>query len=154
MLKKLRVCLSFIACLFLLFSLYTPAGAANGAESETGVESTLIGSRLGISPNMLYTDRTSTTISIGAYGEATSYGCIIGCYGTDEVWIYLYLQRYVNGAWQNFNSWSKTYASFYGILEEYDVVPHGYYYRVKGSYYAWSGGNYEHTYGYSATVYY
>jgi len=79
---------------------------------------------------MLYINKTSTSITISQLGEATAFGSITGYQGiTDEVWIYLYLERYVNGAWQTYNSWSLIRHYYCGSLLGEDIVPRGYYYR-------------------------
>jgi hypothetical protein len=141
--------------LSMLFSFVSPIFAKDEAQPELPAEANLMVSGFDIKPMFVYISRTATTISIGTYGETTATGTLIGVQGvTDEVWIYLYLERYVNGSWQVFNSWSKISYSYMATLQETDVVPHGYYYRVRGSYYAWCGNQYEHVNGYSATVYY
>jgi hypothetical protein len=153
--RKIYVIILLTLCIVLLFP-YSGAvlAQADEVQDESNPASSIRGIIM-VSPMSLYYYSTSTNLSIGTYGEANLFGRLIGYPGTtDEVWIYLYLQRYVNGTWQNFNSWSATFYSYAGYLSGYDVVPHGYYYRVKASYYAWSGSNYEQTYGYSSTLYY
>jgi hypothetical protein len=150
MLKKMRRPLTILVCLLMLFSMGGPIWARDARTQQPDL--TIAG--FGVSPMMLYINRVTTLIYIGTYGETEAYGQIYGYPDVDEVWIYLYLERYVNGSWQVFNSWSATFNSFYGSLDRTDVVPHGYTYRVRGSYYAWSGSNYDHVYGYSSSVYY
>jgi hypothetical protein len=153
--RKIGTIVLSILCIVLLFpnsgAVLAQADEPAASDSQAAVMPGIII----VSPMSQYYANTVTYLSIGPYGEATVSGRLTGYPGvTDEVWIYLYLQRYVNGTWQNFNSWSATFYSYAGYLEGYDVVPHGYYYRVKASYYAWSGSNYEHSYGYSSTLYY
>jgi hypothetical protein len=73
---------------------------------------------------------------------------------TDEVWIFLYLERYENGRWVTVGSWSKFSYTYYAYLEGFKSVASGYVYRVRGSYYAWSGTSYEQVTGYSSSQYY
>jgi hypothetical protein len=108
----------------------------------------------GISPMMMFVYRTTTTLVINSSGTATATGSITGYPGiTDQVWIYLYLEMNVNGTWQTYRSWSNTYSGYYGLLVGTVSVPSGFYYRVKGSYYGWSGDEYDHVIGYSGIVY-
>jgi hypothetical protein len=153
--SKLRIPLITLVCLVLLFSGACPIWAHHDEVAAASSNDGKISDGFIVSPMMMYISRTITGITIGTYGETTASGSVTGYQGiTDEVWIYLYLERYINGSWQTFESWSRTFNNYYGYLQGNDVVPHGYYYRVKGSYYAFSGSDYEHVNGYSSTVYY
>ena len=105
-------------------------------------------------PMSMYIIFTSTNLAISSAGEAVVTGEILGNAGlTTEVWIYLYLEVYVNGSWTNETSWYQTYDSSYGTLQDTTDVASGYYYRVRASYYAFSGSDYENLVRYSNTVY-
>jgi hypothetical protein len=155
MLRKLRLLFAILCCLALLFSFYGSVFARTNDLSSEIQETQSVNPGFIITPMMMYINWTYTSISIGTYGETTATGVVNGYQGiTDRVQIYLYLERYVSGSWQTYNVWYKSFNSYYGSLQGTDVVPHGYYYRVRGSYYAWDGNNSEQVYGYSDTVYY
>jgi hypothetical protein len=117
--------------------------------------SELSSSGINPSPMFMYINQIYTSMYIQTYGDTTAIGSIDGIQGlTDEVWIFLYLERYINGSWQTYACWSKTFYSYRGYLEGTRVVPRGYSYRVRGSYYAWVGSNYEQVTGYSSVQYY
>jgi hypothetical protein len=150
MLCKKRPGLAIIICIILALALGSPVAALDQASLQEIAES-----RIKPMPMMTYINQIATAMYIDTYGDTTAYGSILGYPGvTDEVWIFLYLEQYVNGSWVTYASWSQVFYSYRGTLERYRVVPHGYYYRVRGSYYAWSGSNYEHMYGYSSSQYY
>jgi hypothetical protein len=121
----------------------------------TMVPVNLAESKINPSPMMLYTNRTSTGISISTAGLAIATGNIVGYQGiTDEVWIFLYLEKYTNGSWVTVDSWMQFFYSYRGFLQTATYVPSGYYYRTRATYYAFMGSNYEQTTGYSSVVYY
>jgi hypothetical protein len=150
MLSKKRLGVMIAVFMVLLLAWGNPILAAD-QELPAG----LAESKINPSPDMAYINRIITNIYIDTYGDTTAFGSLLGYQGiTDEVWIYLYLEQYVNGAWVTYDSWSGYFYTYYGYVEGQRVVPHGYYYRVRGSYYAWSGSNYEHMNGYSSSQYY
>jgi hypothetical protein len=152
--RKMRILLVMLVSLSILFSSGGPIWAKSSPSPAALEEANLNVSGI-VKPMFMYISRTATSISIGIYGETIATGSVFGYPGlTDEIWIYLYLERYNNGSWETFNSWSRTFYTYYGTLQGTDVVPHGYSYRVRGSYYAWSGDSYEHVTGYSSVVYY
>jgi len=59
-----------------------------------------------------------------------------------------------NGVWTTVDIWYETFDNYRGILEETASVPQGYTYRVKASYYAYCGPDYENIVNYSQTVTY
>lgn len=152
--KRLRIVL--LVCLVLVLSAAQPVMAA-GLNPEKG-DAGIVGqyeTGIGVMPMMLYISRVTTNIYIGTYGETTVTGSITGYQGvTDAVWIFLYLEKNINGTWTTIHSWDQYFPSYRGVLQGTTVVPHGYYYRVRGSYYAYSGDDIEHVNGYSSTVYY
>jgi hypothetical protein len=152
--RKMHIFLVIMVSMSMLLTFGGPISAKNIAPPQTSEEANLVVSGI-VKPMFMYISRTATSISIGTYGETTATGSVFGYPGlTDEIWIYLYLERYVNGNWETFGTWSRTFYTYYGTLQGTDVVPHGYNYRVRGSYYAWSGDSYEHVNGYSSVVYY
>jgi hypothetical protein len=56
--------------------------------------------------------------------------------------------------WTTIESWYKTFDSYKGMLEGTSSVSTGYFYRVKASYYAYCGSDYENIVNYSQTVTY
>lgn len=146
--------LCFMVALVLLLACPVQAAAQADSLPATAAGELLAAPGGGISPMMLYIYRVTTSLSISANGNATALGTIMGYPGvTDEVWIYLYLEIYVNGTWQTYRSWSQTFENYYGSLQAIAAVPSGFYYRVKGSYYGWSGGASDHVINYSISVY-
>lgn len=108
-----------------------------------------------IVPMWDYTNYTNTTLTISGSGTATATGVITGYQNiTTSVSIYLYLQQYKNDAWTTIDSWYETFDSYKGTLEETTSVSPCYSYRVKASYYAYCGSDYENIINYSQTVSY
>lgn len=125
---------------------------------STGVSATeeqsISSTKINPMPMSMYISWTMTDLAITS-GEAEAFGQIVGIPGvTTEVWIYLYLEVYVNGSWTTETSWYQTYGYYRGTLQGLTDVASGYYYRVRASYYAFSGSNYENLVRYSDTVYY
>lgn len=150
MIRKKQCKVLTLICLVTVLALGSPLAALEQSVPEDAVE-TLINP----SPMFVYINRISTSLSISSSGVATVTGSLTGYQGvTDEVWIFLYLERLVNGTWQTYDSWSQTFYTYRGVLQDTCSVAHGYYYRVRGSYYAWSGSEYEHTINYSGYQFY
>jgi len=103
----------------------------------------------------LYIDTTLTTISISS-GTATAKGNVTGYSGvTTQLKVYLYLQQYKNGLWQDIANWSDTFNTYKGTLTETSNVTSGYKYRVKAIYYGYGiGGGYDEITTYSNEVTY
>lgn len=103
-----------------------------------------------------YTRDIKTTLSISSSGTATATGNITGYQGTTtKVQIILYLQQYKDGKWQDVTSWTQTFNNYKGTLEDtYSTVQKGYKYRVKSSYYAYCGNDYENVIDYSGEISY
>ena len=125
---------------------------------STGVsaveEQSISSAKINPMPISMYINWTMTGLAITS-GDAKASGEIIGIPGvTTEVWIYLYLEVYVNGSWTTETSWYQTYGSYYGTLQCTTDVASGYWYRIRASYYAFSGSNYENLIRYSDMVYY
>lgn len=106
-------------------------------------------------PDWAYIYQTTTLLSISTSGVAEATGILTGYPGTTtEVWIFLYLERYTNGTWTTVTSWYQGFDSYRGTLIRTTSVTSGYWYRVRASYYAYSGDVYEHVTQYSSSVYY
>ena len=150
MICKKRMYLAVLICLVLMLALGSPMSAI-----EQVIPESLAESAINPSPMFVYINRISTSMSIQTNGLATATGSLTGYQGiTDEVWIYLYLEAYFNGSWVICDSWSQTFYSYRGVLQGSSYISHGTNYRVRGSYYAWDGGDYEHAIGYSGVQYY
>jgi len=103
----------------------------------------------------MYTSWTYTDISISSSGSAGLIGQITGISGvTTRVAIYLYLEIYANNTWSVVASESQTFSSYLGSLLPIIPVSSGYSYRVRASYYAFSGSASENLVRYSNIVYY
>lgn len=150
MICKKRFYVAVLICLVSILALGSPMAATGQAAPDK-----LVFSGITPSPMFLYINRVTTSLSIQTNGTATATGSLIGYQGlTDEVWIYLDLEIYIDGSWQTYDSWSQIYYSYRGTLQKTSMVVHGYNYRVRGYYYAWVGNQYEYTTGYSSTKYY
>lgn len=130
---------------FLILVLCTLPLAASALESGNEM----------IAESALYISSTSTTLIISSSGTATCTGKVTGYQGTTtKVEIYLYLQQYKSGSWvtvQN-GSWYASFNTYQGTLQKQLGVTRGYQYRVKASYYAYSGSACESLTDYSDIV--
>lgn len=123
--------------------------------SVNGLANTTEQDFIGISPRLSYISSTDTSLSISTSGNASGMAKINGYQGvTTKVETYLYLQQYKNGSWQTVESWSQTDNNYRGTLQGTCSVSKGYNYRVKASYYAYSGSSYENIVDYSGEVSY
>lgn len=97
-----------------------------------------------------YTDHTSQGISI-KNGTATVTAAVVGYQGVaTKVVMYMYLQQSKNGGWTNLTSYTHTFNNYHGAAEHYySTCPRGYTYRLRCSYYVYSGSQYEHIIAYS-----
>jgi hypothetical protein len=97
----------------------------------------------------------SALLGISSTGVATVTGAIYGMSGTTtKTTVHLYLQRYVNGAWEDVDDWVSSGETANRTLTKEKQVAKGYKYRTKASCYAYSGTKSEHVTKYSATVTY
>lgn len=99
-----------------------------------------------------YTSTTSQGLSISS-GTAT-----FSAYVTDyqskatKVVMYMYLQQSTSsGGWTNLASYTHTFNTYHGAASHTYSVPSGYTYRLRCSYYVYSGSEYEHIIAYSST---
>jgi len=143
MLKKI------VSCVLVLLVLSLPMAYAENTNLETP------GS--GSTAKWSYTSSTKTILSISSAGKATCTGSLIGYQGTTTgVDIFLYLERYINGSWSTYpsGSWYQYFPTYQGVLSATIYVTSGYNYRLRASYYANSGSNWENISSCSQTVYY
>ena len=102
-----------------------------------------------------YTSSTSQGISINN-GTATVTAAVTGYQSkATKVVMYMYLQQSKNGGWTNLTSYTHTFNNYYGAAEHYySTCPKGYTYRLRCSYYVYSGSQYEHIIAYSSNYSY
>ena len=138
-----------VLCVVLIFStLVQTAMASNSLANEDYFQEEGSGS----GAKYAYANSVITNLSISSAGKATCLASLTGYPGTTtKVEINMYLQQLKNGSWVNVNSWSKTFNSYSGTLEKTATVAKGYSYRVKASYYAYSGTKKENIVSYSGT---
>lgn len=97
-----------------------------------------------------YTSTTTQAISI-KNGTATITASVDGYQNiATKVVMYMYLQQSKNGGWTNLTSYTHTFNTYHGEAEHYySTCPKGYTYRLRCSYYVYSGSQYEHIIAYS-----
>lgn len=102
-----------------------------------------------------YTSSTSQGISVE---DKTATACIdvTGYKGTaTRIVAYMYIQQLNNGNWITLDSHRYEFDSWHGSKEiTYSLCPHGYTYRLKASYYVYSGSQYEYISATSANFVY
>ena len=80
-----------------------------------------------------------------ASNKVNVYGLTQCHHECDEVYLYLYLERKVNGSYGTYKSWEFTDTDVSNLTASIDViVPSGYYYRIRG-YHAAKDGSKEST---------
>ncbi len=68
-----------------------------------------------------------------ASNKVNVYGLTQCHHECDEVYLYLYLERKVNGSYATYKSWEFTKTDASNLTASIDViVPSGYYYRIRG----------------------
>lgn len=102
-----------------------------------------------------YTSSASQALSV-YQKEATAFSNVTGYKDkATKIVIYMYVQQLVDGEWHTLDSHRYEFASWHGDKEiTYSPCPHGYTYRLKGSYYVYSGTQYEHISANSANFVY
>lgn len=116
-------------------------------EDEYNVEGT---------PNLTrwsYTSSTSEGLTISSNGTATMSSSVIGFSNVTKIEIYFYLQQY-DGAWKNVKTYKDTVYDRYAAKEHTYSVSKGYKYRLRCSYYVYSGSSYDHFMEYTSEKYY
>ena len=118
---------------------------AEGPSSPTNPE-------IGI--NNLYTVNVST--GLGKAGSGINYNCdVFGKPNATRIQVFLYLQRFVNGAWTDVDMVSKSVTG--QTLFVYDIYPspvNGGLYRTEAHVITYSGVHSEDLYVHSATIIY
>ena len=105
-----------------------------------------------------YTNSTSEGLHINN-GSATMTSSVTGYNGTTtKIEIYFYLQKYSGGTWKNIKTYKDTVHSWYAVKEHTYTsstdITHGYKYRLRCTYYVYSGRSYEHFMEYTDEKYY
>lgn len=101
-----------------------------------------------------YTNSTTESLSINS-GTATMTSSVVGYSGvTTKIEIYFYLQQY-DGSWKNIKTYKDTVNSWYTAKEHvYSGLPKGYKYRLRCTYYVYSGKSYDYFMNYTSEKYY
>ncbi len=101
-----------------------------------------------------YTNSVTENLSISG-GTATMTSSVIGYDGvTTKIEIYFYLQQY-DGAWKNIKTYKDTANSWYTAKQHvYSGLPKGYKYRLRCTYYVYSGKSYDYFMNYTSEKYY
>lgn len=145
----LTMCLTMIAF---------PAMADEYPEVDFDFESYEAQERINGTPKLSrwsYTSSTSQALSIEDK-EATAFSDVTGYKGkATKIVMYMYIQQLKDGSWTTLDSHRYEFDNWYGTKEiTYSPCPHGYTYRLKCSYYVYSGTEYEHITAYSANFVY
>lgn len=98
-----------------------------------------------------YTSYTTQGLTISG-GTATFSASVTGYSDkATKIVMYMYLQQSTSsGGWTNLASYTHTFNNYYGGAEHTYSVPSGYTYRLRCSYYVYSGSEYEHIIAYSS----
>lgn len=101
-----------------------------------------------------YTSSTAEYLSI-SNGTATMTSSVVGYSGvTTKIEIYFYLQQY-DGAWKNVKTYKDTVEGSYALKEHtYSGLSKGYKYRLRCTYYVYSGKSYDYFMEYTDEQYY
>lgn len=101
-----------------------------------------------------YTSSTSEDLYI-SNGTATMTSSVVGYSGiTTKIEIYFYLQQY-DGAWKNIKTYKDTVNGSYALKEHsYSGLSKGYKYRLRCTYYVYSGKSYDYFMEYTSEQYY
>lgn len=102
-----------------------------------------------------YTESTAQSLSV-ENKEATAYARVSGYDDkATKVVIYMYIQQLKDGSWKTIDSHRYEKDSWHLSKEiTYSPCPHGYTYRLKTSYYVYSGTEYEYISAKSANFVY
>lgn len=102
-----------------------------------------------------YTSSTSQGLSVKDK-EATASVSVTGYKDkADKIVIYLYIQQLNDGSWKTLSSGRYEFDNWHASKEKtYSPCPHGYTYRLKASYYVYSGDDYEYISATSANFVY
>lgn len=148
-LMTLTVCLTVLAF---------PAMADEYPEEGFDFEAYEAQERLNGTPKLSrwsYTSSTTQALSVESR-EATALADVTGYKDkVTKIVIYMYIQQLNNGSWKTLDSHRYEFDKWYATKEiYYSPCPHGYTYRLKTSYYVYSGTDYEYISGYSPNFVY
>lgn len=144
MLKK---SLYLLIAILLLMCFFTSAYAETDISNSSGAD-------VIIQPCWTYISTITNWMGIDSSGKASMISNIDAYDGVDQVTMYNYLQKYVNGVWVNVKSWSSGYWGSSGFWGQTWYVAHGYTYRLRTYFYAYNGSDCESTYLTTGSVYY
>lgn len=99
-----------------------------------------------------YTSSVSEGLTISSNGTATISAVVSGYHDlTTKIVIFFDLQKYTGGVWKKVKTYRDTTNGWYTLEEHsYAGLDKGYKYRVKCTYYVYSGDNYEYFIRYTA----
>lgn len=102
-----------------------------------------------------YVSSYSQDLYINSSGTATMTSSVTGYSGvTTKIEIYFYLQQY-DGAWKNVKTYKDTVNGSYAVKEHvYSGLEKGYKYRLRCTYYVYSGKSYDYFMEYTSEQYY
>ena len=147
--KKL---LSLMAIMIMCFA-FSMNASAEEIEDDNDYSHELIGLEgTEKSERWSYTNYTSQGLTISS-GTATFTAAVTGYQSlATKVVMYMYLQQSTSsGGWTNLASYTHTFNTYHGAASHTYSVPSGYTYRLRCSYYVYSGSEYEHIIAYSGT---
>lgn len=152
--KWISVLLTIVCIMMMVF----PAMADEYPEDGFDFEAFEAQERIDGTPKLerwSYTESTAQDISIESK-EATAFARVRGYDDkATKIVMYLYIQQLDNGSWKTLDSHRYEFDSWHGSKEiTYSPCPHGYTYRLKASYYVYSGTQYEHISANSANFVY
>lgn len=147
--------MTLVVCLMMLV---VPAIAEEYPEMDFDFEAYEAQERLNGTPKLSrwsYTSSTDQALSI-EQREATACADVLGYKDkVTKIVIYMYIQQLNNGSWKTLKSGRYEFDSWHALKEiTYSPCPHGYTYRLKTSYYVYSGTEYEYISGYSPNFVY
>lgn len=152
-----KIC-SFLMMIMCITMLACPALADEYPEEGFDFEAYEAQENLSGTPKLSrwsYTESTSQGLSVESK-EATAFARVTGYDDkATKIVIYMYIQQLDNGSWKTLDSHRYEFDSWHGSKEiTYSPCPHGYTYRLKASYYVYSGTQYEHISANSANFVY
>ena len=101
-----------------------------------------------------FTSSTTEDLYINSSGTATMTSSVTGYSNVTKIDIYFYLQQY-DGAWKNVTTYKDTVYNTYAVKEHvYSGLPKGYKYRLRCTYYVYSGKQYDYFMNYTSEKYY
>lgn len=141
---KKRKILSFVMALMMVCALFggvkTEVKASDNMECVDGSYLTHDDSSevtVGSMTRGIYLKSGSSNITRAGTGKIAAGGNTVGQKSVSKITVVVKVQRYVNGNWNSYTSWTTTnYNSSYVSSSKTLSVPTGYYYRVCCTHYA------------------